>query len=149
MQQNSNHSTLSLEIHSRTELLADVRDFVTHAARQFGFDETDVGKIELAVDEACTNIIKHAYKFDPEGMIQIRIAHTNRNQKGKFAVTILDTGAVFDVRHYSKPDMKDYFAKLRKGGLGIVLMYKLMDEVEYGFSPDKKNSITLVKYLIH
>ncbi|MBN1446757.1 MAG: ATP-binding protein [Bacteroidetes bacterium] len=125
-----------------------MRTFVSDAARRFGFSENEVGKIELAIDEACTNIIKHAYKFNPDGIIEIRIS----SQKGdssptKFVVDIYDSGISFDSSKYTAPDMKEYFKKLRHGGLGIVLMKKLMDEVEYGHMSGQQNSIRLVKYL--
>lgn len=142
------HTIESLRIQSRTELLSDMRTFVSDAARRFGFSENEVGKIELAIDEACTNIIKHAYKFNPDGIIEIRIS----SQKGdssptKFVVDIYDSGISFDSSKYTAPDMKEYFKKLRHGGLGIVLMKKLMDEVEYGHMSGQQNSIRLVKYL--
>jgi serine/threonine-protein kinase RsbW len=59
----------SIQIESRTERLIAVREFVSAAARSFGFNDEDVSKIALAVDEACTNIIKHAYQFDPKKTI--------------------------------------------------------------------------------
>ena len=142
------HTIQTLQIQSRTELLADMRTFVSDAARAFGFSEGEVGKIELAIDEACTNIIKHAYKYNPDGIIEIRLSvqsvgKTNR----KFIVEILDSGISFDSSKYSAPDMTEYFRKLRHGGLGIVLMKKLMDEVEFGPAIGNRNTIRLIKYL--
>ncbi len=124
-----------------------MRTFVSDAARRFGFSESEVGKIELAIDEACTNIIKHAYKFNPDGIIEIRVSTQNDNAAPKFIVEIFDSGISFDSSRYTAPDMKEYFKKLRHGGLGIVLMKKLMDEVEYGRIGGERNSIRLVKYL--
>jgi serine/threonine-protein kinase RsbW len=144
-----NHNAQILQLPSRTELLNDMRRFVSDAARRFGFSEIEVGKIELAIDEACTNIIKHAYRYNPDGIIEIRISSqgANNNQPGKFIVEIHDNGQPFDASHYSAPDMKEYFKKLRHGGLGIVLMKKLMDEVEYNTRSGPHNTIRLVKYL--
>ncbi len=141
------HTVESLRIQSRTELLSDMRIFVSNAAQRFGFDEDQVGKIELAIDEACTNIIKHAYKYNPDGIIEIRISTLISDGKTKFVVDIFDSGISFDSTRYTAPDMNEYFKKLRHGGLGIVLMKKLMDEVEYGQMVGEKNSIRLVKYL--
>jgi serine/threonine-protein kinase RsbW len=142
------HTVESLRIQSRTELLTDIRTFVADAALRIGFTEDEVGKIELAIDEACTNIIKHAYKYNPDGIIEIRISTTQDSDTPvKFVVDIFDSGISFDSSKYSAPDMKEYFKKLRHGGLGIVLMKKLMDEVEYGQIVGEKNSIRLIKYL--
>ena len=125
-----------------------MRTFVSDAARQYGFGEGDVGKIELAIDEACTNIIKHAYRYNPDGIIEIRLTmQQGPEHKRKFVVEIHDSGISFDSSKYTAPDMTEYFKKLRHGGLGIVLMKKLMDEVEYGPSVGDRNTIRLVKYL--
>ncbi len=144
----TDNTTQSLRIQSRTELLSEIRTFVSEAARMFGFNEVDVGKIELAIDEACTNIIKHAYRYNPEGMIEIRISsQRDQDASPRFIVEIADNGISFDTNKYSTPDMKEYFRKLRHGGLGIVLMKKLMDEVEYRQTPGQRNTIRLVKKL--
>lgn len=142
------HSTRILQIQSKTELLSDMRTFVSEAARAFGFAEGDVGQIELAIDEACTNIIKHAYKYNPDGIIEIRLSTQHGpNRTRKFIVEILDSGVSFDSSKYTAPDMTEYFRKLRHGGLGIVLMKKLMDEVDYRPASGERNTIRLVKYL--
>jgi len=131
-------------------MLSHVREFVTGAATDFGFSEEEVGNIEIAVDEACTNIIKHAYRFSPDGLIKIKIStFVQKNRSGKFIIRIVDNGSSFDTTSYTPPDMTEYFRKLRRGGLGILLMKKLMDEVEYDIEPGPKNLIKLVKYLKH
>ena len=149
MTNENTHNAQILQLPSRTELLNEMRRFVSDAARVFGFGETEVGKIELAIDEACTNIIKHAYRYNPDGLIEIQISSqgANNNQPRKFIVEIHDNGQPFDSNHYTAPDMKEYFKKLRHGGLGIVLIKKLMDEVEYNSHAGMRNTIRLVKYL--
>jgi serine/threonine-protein kinase RsbW len=136
-------TTTRLKIESRTERLIAVREFVSAAAREFGFGDEEISKIALAVDEACTNIIKHAYKFDPSGDITITVKRGN----GAFEVAIVDTGSQFDPNQLQTPDMKEYLAHYRKGGLGVYLMKSLMDRVEYRIEPGKKNEVRLVKYL--
>jgi serine/threonine-protein kinase RsbW len=133
----------SLHIESRTDRLIAVREFVSAAARQFGFQEEDVSKIALAVDEACTNIIKHAYKFDPGKEITVSI----RSDNGAFEVVIRDRGTEFDPRRIETPDMKEYLSHFRKGGLGVYLMKSLMDKVEYNITPGSMNEVRLIKYL--
>jgi len=136
----------NLQIESRTDVLADVRKFVSTAARDFGFNDDDVMKIEIAVDEACTNIIKHAYANRPDGWIKIEIDGKSGKSQDKFIISITDAGKAFDSSKYVAPDMKEYFKNLRRGGLGVFLMKKIMDEVEYGNNNSAENSLRLVKY---
>ena len=137
--------TETIHIESRTERLSAVRDFVSEAARSFGFSEEDVGKIALAVDEACTNVIKHAYRFDPTKKITISVRAGN----GAFEVRIRDNGKGFDPTGVQQPDMKEYLTHFRRGGLGVYLMRSLMDKVEYEIRPGKNNEVRLTKFLAH
>ena len=75
--------TGQLRVKSKTENLSEIRDFVSSKAREAGIPEITVENIILAVDEACTNIIKHAYKLSPEGEIIIKIGY----DKEKFSLT--------------------------------------------------------------
>jgi len=135
--------TDSIHIESKTERLIAVRDFVSAAAQEFGFTDEEISKIALAVDEACTNVIKHAYKFDPGKKITVTV----KRGKGVFEVSILDTGKQFNPAGVQTPDMKEYLSQFRRGGLGVYLMKTLMDKVEYNFEPGQPNEVRLTKYL--
>jgi serine/threonine-protein kinase RsbW len=128
---------------SRTEQLEDVRSFVSEAARQFGFSDEGISNIILAVDEACTNIIKHAYQNAPDKEIEIRIVR----EKNTFEVRIFDKGKSFDPALLRNPDLKEFLAQHRRGGLGVYLMKKLVDDVEYHFVPGHSNEVRLKKNL--
>jgi serine/threonine-protein kinase RsbW len=130
-----------LTIPSQTEKLSDVRDFISSAARSYGFDEESVNKIALAVDEACTNIIKHAYNNAGDRLIDIAVA----TQNGTFEVIITHNGNSFDPQAIRTPDMREYLSHFRRGGLGLHLMRSLMDSVEYRSLPDKRSEVHLVK----
>ena len=136
-------STGSLTIKSRTEKLALVREFVSDFARRFGFDDESVNKIALAVDEACTNIIKHSYKFASDKDITINIVTGEK----AFEVMISDQGISFDPDAVKLPNMKEYLTEYRRGGLGMYLMRSLMDRVEYTAYPGPRNEVRLIKYL--
>ena len=97
----------------------------------------------LAVDEACTNVIKHSYEFAPSKGIDLEV-HTRDRQ---FEVVIIHKGRPFDPDSVKTPDMKMYFTQFRRGGLGIHLMRSLMDKVEYRSLPDSRNEVHLVKFL--
>jgi serine/threonine-protein kinase RsbW len=133
---------ISKKIFSRTSNLLEVREFIGRAARQAGFDEEDVANIVLAVDEACTNIIKHAYQYSPNKEIEINIIPSNQS----FEIRIYDTGRTFDPTTLRPPNLKEQLRQYRRGGLGVYLMKRLMDEVEYNFQPGKRNEVRLIKY---
>jgi serine/threonine-protein kinase RsbW len=134
---------MSKTVESRTERLSDIREFVAGLARRHGFPEEEVANIVLAVDEACTNIIKHAYQSAPDRPIEVKVSRSG----DAFEITILDEGRAFDPEHLHAPDLKDHLSHFRRGGLGVYLMKKLMDQVEYRFQPGAKNEVRLVKHL--
>lgn len=131
-----------LKVKSSTDHLELIRSFTRASALDYGFNEEIIDKIILAVDEACTNVIKHAYKYSPEGDIIINIKASNN----KFTISITDYGKDFDPTLVPDPDIKKYYMQHKVGGLGIYLMKKLMDEVNYNITA-KKNQVVLVKYL--
>jgi len=130
-----------LKVKSRTENLSEIRDFVSGNARAADIPEVTVENIILAVDEACTNIIKHAYNLSPEGEIIIKIDYDEE----KFMVTIIDYGKSFKPDRVPLPDLQKYYREHRVGGLGMYLMKSLMDDVEYISIPGKYNQVLLSK----
>jgi len=116
---------LTKTIESRTDNLLEVREFVLRAAREFGFSEEEASKIVLAVDEACTNVIKHAYQFAPDKQIEIVILPV----KDCMQITVIDDGKSFNPSSAKLLDLKQHLSHYRRGGLGIYLMRTLMDKV--------------------
>ncbi len=140
---NNNLLEKELKVKSTTDNLEQIRDFVKSVSTQSGFSEDIIDKIALAVDEACTNIIKHAYKYSPNGDIVINA----KLVENKLIVSITDFGLDFNPEAVPVPDIKKYYQQHKVGGLGIYLMRKLMDEVKYNPSVGNKNQVVLVKYL--
>ncbi|MFZ4619063.1 MAG: ATP-binding protein [Bacteroidota bacterium] len=132
----------ALSIPSQTERLNDVREFVSELARAHGFSEDDINKITIAVDEACTNIIKHGYNYSPDKKIDVEIVRRGQD----FEITISDKGKHFDASAIRTPDMKDYFEHYRRGGLGVYLMKRIMDKVEFNLQNDR-NVLRMTKTL--
>lgn len=129
-------------IKSTTENLSIIRDFTTEAAKKIGFSNEQISKIILAVDEAVTNIIKHAYHYKIDGEILVSIEFIDN----KFSVTLIDKGIHFNSSNIPEPDLKKYYSERKVGGLGMYLMKKLMDEVIYSNLTDESNKVTLIKY---
>ena len=118
--------TFHLEVPADENNLSEVRDFVEEVCSKAGFPKRDANNTKLAVDEACTNIIKHAYK-EKSGTIRLDI----QAEPGKVEINIFDSGESFDWSGVRDPDL-DYYVEIgKKGGLGIYLMNRLMDEISY------------------
>lgn len=133
--------TKKLIVKSRTENLSRIRDFVSSNASEAGFSKDEIDEMILAVDEACTNVIKHAYKFSPDGDIILEIKFDDN----AFTITIEDNGISFNPDEIPEPDLQKYYREHRVGGLGMYLMKTLMDEVKYKSEPGKFNRVSLTK----
>jgi serine/threonine-protein kinase RsbW len=131
-----------LTIQSSMEQLESIRNFVSKAAQTFGFEEHEGYKIVLAVDEACSNIIRHGYGKNSDEKLHIVIQTTDN----RFTVTVNDNGKTYDIRTHPLPDMKAYLAAKKSGGLGIKLIHLLVDEIEYEQS-NGENKLVLTKRL--
>ena len=132
-----------LIVKGKTENLARIRTFIQSIASSVGFAQESIDNMILAVDEACTNIIKHAYKSYPEGEIIIKVKYEAK----KLVITIIDYGKSFAPESIPEPDIQEYYRQHKVGGLGIYLMRTLMDEVEYISIPGKYNQVLLSKSL--
>ena len=111
-----------LKIPSVTENLFLIREFVIKIASKAGFSLEIQEQIALAVDEACTNVIKHAHKFDASRAIDINVVLDSQ----KMTISIIDKGKGFDVNNLQTPDLKKFAKESRHGGLGIYLMKTLI-----------------------
>lgn len=107
--------------------LAVIRDFVSVHAVAFGFKEQVVNQITLAVDEACSNVIRHAYNQDSNQTIRIQIEEKNK----EFMVSIFDSAESFDPTKVASPNMEEYFRSFKHGGLGVHIIKKVMDDIMY------------------
>ena len=134
-------NTHTLTIPSSTRFLEDVREFVTTHAIQAEFSESEVEQLKMAVDEACTNVIEHAYKGEGEHPIDIAVII----QPSKLTVRIRDKGQKFDRGAYQEPDLVKFAKAKKSGGFGVHIMHRLMDEVEYRTSGGV-NECCLVKF---
>jgi serine/threonine-protein kinase RsbW len=131
----------SLHVKSSTENLAMIRQFVTDIGARAGLKPPDVNKLELAVDEACANIIEHAYDRDVTQEVVIR-ANFDEEQ---LQIELEDTGRGFDPDAIPQLELEELVANRKKGGLGLRLIKTLMDEVHYECRPGEKNRLRLVK----
>jgi len=126
--------------------LEKIRDFIDYWATEFGFNKIDANKIILAVDEACSNLIKYAFQNEPNKEICIKI----ETKKPNFVINISDDAPPFDLTDSPDLNMNDYFNRMKRGGLGIHIIKNVMDEIIYKPSDNKrnKNLLQLKKQLL-
>jgi serine/threonine-protein kinase RsbW len=116
-----------LEMPSQTRYLNLVTTLAKCASLAVGLDETAAAKVSIAVDEAVTNIIRHAYQNDPNQSIEVEL----RFFSGSLEIHLWHSGCGLSEEQISLPDPKDYVLHPRKGGLGLLLMSRFMDEVHF------------------
>lgn len=129
---------------SDTANLSRIRAFVRDKAAGMGFSNEALDSIELAVDEACANVMEHAY---PQQSSNVGLHLSIRTDLDAFTVVIADKGSTFDPMAVPPPNLDQHLAEFRVGGLGIFLMRSLMDHVDYHIQPGFKNEVRMVKYL--
>jgi serine/threonine-protein kinase RsbW len=130
----------SVQYSARFEYLDEIREFVGNIARRNGFNDKEVYNIQLAADEAASNIIEHAY----EGESDASLFMTCDMKGGEIVITMRDTGKPFNPSLVKEPNLKADLSERQIGGLGVYLMRKLMDNVQYE-STRAGNLLTMTK----
>jgi serine/threonine-protein kinase RsbW len=126
---------------AKFEFLDEIREFVAQVAREGGFSEKVIYSLQLAADEAASNIIEHAY----EGVSNAKLDITCDMQGDTLVITMHDTGKPFDPSKVKQPNLKADLSDRQIGGLGVYLMRKLMDEVSYTSNSKTGNLLTMTK----
>lgn len=138
---NAMERKFTLHVPSSTANLAIIREFVGNISAQAGLDEADTGKVELAVDEACANVIEHAYGHDTSKDVTIRATFDD----AELRIDVEDTGRGFDPSSIQQAELERLVAERKSGGLGMRLIKSFMDEVRYEFEPGQKNILHMMK----
>ncbi|MGD9092019.1 MAG: ATP-binding protein [Anaerolineales bacterium] len=125
----------------RYDSLAKVSEFIVQAARKAELDDKAVYAVELAVDEACSNIIDHAYGGEGIGDMQCSVLIN----KGELTVILRDQGQPFNPEDIPDPTLNVPLQKLKPRGAGLYLMRKMMDEIFYAPSTESGNVLTMKK----
>jgi anti-sigma regulatory factor (Ser/Thr protein kinase) len=140
----------SLTVPAQFDQLQRIASFIRAQVEQTGFSGLDINRIELAVDEACSNIIQHAYAGRSDGLIRVNVHVV---PSGRITITLIDTGRSFDPDSIPEPDPTGSLDELKVGGLGLYLMRQAMDDVRFEFDvlghghgePQRFNRLTMVK----
>jgi serine/threonine-protein kinase RsbW len=114
---------------------------VRNAAQTAGFGDQALDQIELAVDEACANVVQHAYQGREPGDMEVSCCLDGQD----FVVRVRDWGKSFDPDEVPEVDVNAPLEERTLGGLGLFLIKQVMDCVQFTFDPEKGNTLTMVK----
>ena len=128
-----------LSIPGRVADLPDVVAFIEAACEAAAVRPELWFDLQLAVEEACTNVIEHAYG-GKGGDLVITFATRDRD----VVLKVWDHGHPFAPEEVAAPDMSLPLSQRRSGGLGLHLIYQLMDEVRFDFA-EGSNTLVMVK----
>jgi serine/threonine-protein kinase RsbW len=134
---------ITVSFPGRFSSLDRIRNFYATAARQAGLEEKAVNDVELAVDEAASNIIQHAYGGEDKGDIECSYSIDSKG----LMVVMRDFGKTFNPGIVKQPDLKSDVCCREEGGLGLHFMRSLMDSVEFSFNGHGGNLLTMTKRL--
>ncbi len=132
----------TMRLHADLSQLGAIREFVTRSSRDLKVDEQIIPCLELAVDEICTNVIKHGYG-GRGGAIELAVDLI----EGGVQVTVRDWGTAFDPQAVPIPDVNAPLEERPLGGMGLFLVRQMMDDVRFEFHGEKGNTVTMVKRL--
>src|SRR6266536_4447818 len=133
----------SITLPATLDSLARISEFITDATARVGLDEHAAWQVQLAVDEASTNIIQHGYDAAALGEIEL----TWRVEGDRLVVTLRDSGRRFNPDDVPAPDITSPLEERQAGGLGLYLMGQLMDSVWFDFDDQQGNLLTMVKHV--
>lgn len=129
-----------LNLSCSTAALAELRSFLQQNLAVFKLTEVDRHQVTLAVEEVCANLIIHSHACNPKEEIHLEVKELNK----KIIVEITDKGDAFNLLEYEVPDLSQVIEEKRKGGIGILLVKKIMDEIQFE-SKNGKNICRLIK----
>ncbi|MEQ8925082.1 MAG: ATP-binding protein [Fulvivirga sp.] len=124
----------SYKVPCKKEKLRDIRSFVKEILDKHGLSEIDSSTLVLAIDEVCANLIIHAHQCNAKESIEI-VIHVDKGVGIIF--DIIDKAEIFDISNYEEPQLEDIIKKQRKGGLGLILVKRIMDNIQIIQDPSK------------
>ncbi len=119
---------ISIKINSDISYIPYVLAITNSYSETIGFDENICKKITIAVEEVLTNIIKHSYKFQKDKIIVIEFGFAD----DKIIIKVKHKGAGFKIKDYECQKIEQIKKERKKGGFGIFLIKKFMDDIIAG-----------------
>jgi anti-sigma regulatory factor (Ser/Thr protein kinase) len=131
-----------LKTETRLENIVMITEFVNEELEAMGCSESARIKIDIALDEIFSNIVKFAYG-DEVGMVTVRMESPD-DHPDEIMISFHDSGIPFDPLAAKEPDITLPASKRKKGGLGLFIVKKTMDDVSYEYR-DGQNNLTFRK----
>ena len=125
---------------ARIESLEELMQSITDFAQAADFPGERIQEVALAMEEALTNIFSYAYAEDQNGEVEV---HCRMEENSRLLIDIQDSGVPFDILAVPDPDIHSGISERKIGGLGILLIKKMMDEVKYR-REGERNILTFV-----
>lgn len=142
-QEGSTKQAKTLVLKAVLENVPQAIECAAQSARAAGFDERGVYEIQLAVDEACANVVNHAYRDMEPGNMEISCFPDERS----LTIRVRDWGKGFDPDCVAEPDVDAPLEERSLGGLGLFLVKQVMDDVRFTFDAELGNELSMVKRL--
>lgn len=131
-----------LRLYCDTAQLSDLRQFLESILKVTPLSEIEQHQVILAVEEICANLIIHSHDCNSKEFIDLNVI----SSKSLIVFEILDFGKGFNILEYREPEISEVIKSKRKGGLGIILVKRIMDKIEFE-SLENKNICRLYKNL--
>lgn len=126
---------------AHVDQLESISRFIEECANSAKFNDRDNYACQLAVSEVCENVIKHGYGEENEGTIDLNVLA----DVGEMTVEIFDTAPAFNPTLLSESPTNNTNDDPPVGGLGLRIIYRVMDTVEYS-RRGEQNCLRLVKH---
>ncbi len=130
----------ALKLYCQTTELSSLRKYIGDELSKTKIEESLKLQLVLAVEEVCANLIIHSHNCNAKEHILVKVQQTPH----KVIFEIQDEGNAFNILEYKAPELEQVMGEKRKGGLGIILIKKIMDKIEFS-SKGRSNLCRLIK----
>ncbi|WKK77370.2 ATP-binding protein [Marivirga salinae] len=130
----------NLKVYCEKTRLKDIREFITEKLKAYVHDDLEINQMVLAVDEICANLIIHSNYCNAKEAINLEVFV----EKDGVTFKISDEGEKFNLNNYKEPSIQEVVQTKKKGGIGLMLVRRIMDKVEF-VNKEQKNTCILHK----
>jgi serine/threonine-protein kinase RsbW len=142
--------TVTIHLPCQFEYLRIARQSIIDVCARAGLSEYKTAQLEMAVDEACANIIEHSYGKDPNNPEESNTPGMQINlsaESDKVQVEVIDYGVGYEYEHRQEIHPEEYVKENRARGLGLYIIRNFVDEIDYVRDQSEGNRLRLIKYL--